>query len=229
MQKLLFVDDDADLLQSNEKYFTKMGYLVKTATTPHVALSLLESYRPDCILLDVMLPQMDGFQLLQALRTLCPAPVIYLSGRTGEDSKIAGLAAGGNDYVVKPYSLRELDARIQVQIRNSAAAPQPHLIHLPPLTLDITAHKAYYNNDTEIPLSNKEYALLHLLATTPSRVFTFQEIGAAVWGGYVNDSDRRTIMVTASRLRKKLEGYPALETAIETVRSKGYRFISNRR
>ena len=131
---------------------------------------------------------------------------------------------GADDYVVKPYSLRELSARIQVQIRrhNESASNSKTILSYPPLKLDLAKHKAFYN-DQEILLSNREYELLYLLVSNPNQVMTFEDIGNSIFECYT-ESDRRTIMVTASRLRKKFESYVGLSDIIETVWSKGYLF-----
>lgn len=224
MAKLLLIDDDIDVLSVNKKFFIKENYEVKVTNTAEKGLKMLTKYPADCILLDIMMPGMDGFEACKRIRQITQAPIIILSGRTAEDDKINGLLLGADDYMIKPYSLRELAARIQVQIRRHAAADAASstTISYPPLKLDLAMHKAYYN-DEELLLSNREYELLYLLASKPNQAITFEEIGEAVFGSYV-ESDRRTIMVTASRLRKKLEGYVGLSNFIETVWSKGYLF-----
>ena len=227
MQNLLFIDDDIDLLCSNEKYFANEGYHVKIADTPQSALGLLMEFEPDCIILDIMLPQVTGFELYKEIRAVSNAPVIFLSGRTAESDRVNGLLLGGNDYMTKPYSLPELSARIQVQIRNTATRLPASMLSFPPLTVDVLAHKVFYH-EAEIPFSNQDYQLLYRLVSTPNEIVTYQDIGQSVWGYYI-DSDRRTIMVTISRLRKKLEDYTGLDNMIETVWAKGYKFVGSRR
>ena len=225
MSKILLVDDDEEVLTINIKYFRQLSYEVKAVTNAINALKILETYTPDCIIMDVMMPGMDGFEACKQLKEKYDIPVIFLTGKDQEDDKISGLMIGGDDYMVKPYSLRELDARIQVQIRRHQLSKQPasSVIEFPPLSIDTKVHKAYYQEE-EIALSTKEYDFLYLLASSPNKVFTFEELGNALWGGYI-DSDRKTIMVTASRLRKKLDAYPKLSNYIETVWSKGYTFV----
>lgn len=224
MAKLLLIDDDTEVLSVNKKYFMKEHYEVKTADSAEKGLKLLSTFEADCILLDIMMPGMDGFEACKRIRKISKAPIIILSGKTSEDDKINGLLLGADDYMIKPYSLRELSARIQVQIRRHAASEgaSATVLSFPPLKIDIAMHKAYYDTE-EILLSNREYELLYLLASRPNTPLTFEEIGVAVFGSYV-ESDRRTIMVTASRLRKKLENYTGLSNFIETVWSKGYLF-----
>ncbi len=227
MPKLLLIDDDKEVLTINSKFFKQLNYDVKAVTTAQGALTLLKDFTPDCIVMDVMMPGMDGFQACPKIKKLCSAPIIFLTGKDAEADKIQGLLLGADDYMVKPYSLRELEVRIQVLIRRYSqvtAAETSSILEYPPLRLDLNKHKAYYNEE-ELPLSNKEYDLLYLLASSPNRVFTFEEIGNAIWNSYL-ESDRKTIMVTASRLRKKLDGYPGLSRFIETVWSQGYQFVT---
>lgn len=228
MQKLLFIDDDIDLLKSNEKFFSRSGYHVETACDGASALRVLKRIQPDCIILDVMLPDVAGFDLIRKIHAICTAPVIFLSGKTDENARITGLTVGGNDYVIKPYSLRELEARIQVQIRNAVDTGGGARLSFPPLSLDVASHKAYYNESQEILLSNREYAMLSLLMTNPGKTITFEEIGQALWGGYTA-SGRKSIMMLASRLRKKLGDYDGLDCMIETVWTEGYKFVETRR
>lgn len=224
MAKLMLIDDDQEVLTINCKYFQKKGYEVSTYVSALQAIRALKKVQPDCIVLDVMLPELDGFHAFPKIREATKAPVIFLTGRTEENDKINGLLLGADDYMVKPYSLRELEARIMVQLRkNNLSSSKKHL-EFPPLSIDVTSHKVFYNETEEIILSNREYEFLYLLATHPRETLTFSSIGESLWGTY-SDSDRRTIMVIASRLRKKICTYSGLENIIETVWSQGYKFI----
>lgn len=226
MYKLLLVDDDTEVALLNKKYFLKEGYDVKAVSSAEMAIQMLKSFSADCIILDVMMPGMDGFAACKEIRTFCNAPIIFLTGRTSEDDKVDGLLSGADDYMIKPYSLRELSARIQMHIKRHLSLGNAVTTRLeyPPLSLDIPAHKVYFD-ENEIVLSNREYELLYLFMSTPNELVSFEMIGDAVWGGYT-DADRRTITVTASRLRKKLEEYPGLSDKIQTVWSKGYKFVT---
>lgn len=225
--KLLLVDDDTDVLTINKQYFEEHQYIVHTADDGKSAQAALSTFSPDCIILDIMLPSVDGFTLCQWFKKHTKAPIIFLTGKDSEDDKIKGLLLGGDDYVVKPYSLRELEARIQVLIRRYGvtAGPKDNHLSFPPLTIDLENHKAFYHQE-EIALSNKEFDFLKILAQDPGKVFSFEELGSKIWGNYL-ESDRKTIMVTASRLRKKLAGYVGLENTIETVWSQGYKFVAH--
>jgi len=228
MPRVLLIDDDKDVLAVNEKYFTKEGYVVKVATSATSGIEVLKTFPADCIILDVMMPGINGFNAYEKIKTVTRAPVIFLTGRSSEDDKINGLLLGANDYIIKPYSLRELSARIQVQIRRSQGSiSDATKISYPPLLLDLVTHKVFCNEE-EIPLSNREYELLYLLVFKPNETVTYKDIGKSMWGVY-SETDRRTIMVTASRLRKKFDNYVGLSGFIETVWSKGYKFVVMRR
>jgi DNA-binding response OmpR family regulator len=222
MSNILFIDDDADILEINEKYFKKEGHIVKTSKNPESVFYLINNFKPDCIVLDVMMPRINGFELCKRIRSLSPVPIIFLSGRINESDKVRGLLLGGDDYLVKPYSFCELSARIQAQLRRYNKHINSTLISYPPLSLDLTNHKAFYLKE-EIHLSNREFALLHLLVTNANQPVTFETISYSIWGTY-SESDRKTIMVIVSRLRKKLDSYRELANRIETVWSAGYTF-----
>lgn len=224
MAKLMLVDDDKEVLQLNYKYFTKKGYDVSAQISAVSALKEIPVFQPDCIVLDVMLPKLSGFEAFPKIRKLTAAPVIFLTGRTEENDRINGLLLGADDYMIKPYSLRELEVRIMVQLRKNNISNTKNHLEFPPLSIDITSHKVFYNENEEIILSNREYEFLYLLVTHPRETLTFSFIGETLWGTY-SDSDRRTIMVIASRLRKKICSYSGLENIIETVWSQGYQFI----
>lgn len=224
MSTLLFVDDDQDILQINAKYFSNKSYEVHTANTLKACLSLINSnLKFDCIILDVMMPDMDGFTLGQKIRQKNNTPIIFLSGKTTVEDKIKGFSLGAEDYLTKPYSLAELEARIMVQVRRGAPQPDETVIVHPPLSINYLEHKAYYN-DEEIHLTNREYELLYLFFTNPNEVIDYEMIGNHMWG-YYSDADKRTIMVTVSRLRKKLDNFPNVTNMFESVWSKGYKFI----
>lgn len=224
MAKLLLVDDDTEVLQVNKKFFEQDGFVIRTAPSAEDAYNVLYEFKPDCILLDVMMPGVNGFDAFEKIKKLSNnAPVIYLTGRISEDDKVEGLMLGADDYIEKPYSLKELKARVTVQLRKkaaAAAAANANILSVPPLKIDIVTHKVYFS-ETEIPFSNREYDLIYLLAKKKNTIVTFEDIGEIFFGSY-SDADRRTIMVTASRLRKKIEDYAGLDNVIETVYAQGY-------
>lgn len=227
MIRLLFVDDDTELQTIQKKYFEREGYEVQTAQHAQSALNLLKDAPPDCIILDVMMPGANGFALCQAIRAKTDTPIIFLTARSFEDDKIQGLLGGANDYLVKPCSLRELSARIQVQLRHLSTRPADTMLYCLPLKLHIASRKVYIDG-MEIPVANREYEALRLLMSRPGQLVLFEEIGAALWGSY-READRSAIMVTVSRLRKKLQQHGAEADIIESVWSRGYRLNPGRR
>lgn len=226
MATLLLIDDDEEVLTINSKYLTGEGYRVYTSSDPVHGVALVKKYEPDCIVLDIMMPKADGYQVCRKIRSFSDVPIIFLTGKSAEDDKIHGLLTGADDYIVKPYSLRELKTRIDVLLRRflkTKASPDSNMIQIQNLTIDKLAHKALYK-DTDLGLANREYEVLLYLAEHPNQEITFEELGTALFGSY-QETDRRSVMVNVSRLRKKFEGNYELENMIETVWSKGYRFI----
>ena len=227
MAEILLIDDDREVLEINRKYLTGEGFTVYTADSPRKGIAYAKKLSPDCILLDVMLPEMDGYEVCRRIRSFSAVPVLFLTGRGTEDDKIDGLTSGGDDYIVKPYSLRELKARIDVILRRMNqlhAASETHILTFGSLSIDKVAHKAFFQG-TDLNLANREYEVLLYLAEHPDREVTFEELGTALFGSY-QENDRRSVMVNVSRLRKRFEGNYELENRIETVWSRGYRFYA---
>lgn len=228
MADLLLIDDDIDVLEINRKYLTGEGFTVHTADTPQKGIALAKKLNPSCIVLDVMMPGKDGFEVCRQIRTFSAAPIIFLTGKSSEDDKITGLFTGADDYLVKPYGLRELTARIQALLRRASMQVAPvadtNILTFRDLTIDKLTHKAFYKGE-DLCLANREYEVLLYLATHPNQDVTFEELGTALFGVY-SEEDRRSVMVNVSRLRKKMTIDYTLENMIETVWSKGYRFIS---
>lgn len=228
MADILLIDDDSDVLEINRKFLTGEGFAVHIADTPQKGIALARELSPSCIVLDVMMPDMDGFEVCETIRTFSSAPIIFLTGKSSEDDKITGLLTGGDDYLVKPYGLRELSARIRALLRRASIQPVPpsnaNVLSFRDLTIDKLEHKAFYKGE-DLGLANREYEVLLYLATHPNQDVTFEELGTALFGVY-SELDRRSVMVNVSRLRKKMTADFALENMIETVWSKGYRFIA---
>lgn len=217
MFKLVLIDDDAEVLAINQKYLTGAGFTVYTAISPREGVLSIRKNLPDCILLDVMLPEADGYRVCRYIRSFSSVPILFLTARSSEEDVIRGLTCGGDDYLVKPYSLRELKARVDLLIRRRrqlAQASSDLVLTIGNLSIDRVAHKAFY----------REYEVLLYLAEHPDQDITFEELGTALFGVY-RESDRRSVMVNVSRLRKRFEGNYELENRIETVWSKGYRFL----
>ena len=229
MIRILMIDDDAEVLEINRKFFEENSCVVEVSDKAKEGLELVKSFKPDCILLDIMMPEMDGLTLCKEIRKKTSVPVLFLSGRISEDDKIAGFEAGGDDYIEKPYSLKEVYARIQVHVRRNSAAKSKissnMIIDLNPFVINLESHKLFYNEE-EIILSNKEYDLMLFLAQNAGKLITFEEIGLKLWGVY-SENDRRNVMVNVSRLRKKIEAQTGVDNLIETVWSQGYKLVKN--
>lgn len=227
MIKLLLIDDDAEVLEINQKYLTNEGYKVYTASNPLQGIRYAQQISPDCVLLDIMMPGIDGYEVCKSIHEFSSVPIIFLTGKNTEDDKIKGLMEGGDDYIVKPYSLRELKARIDVLLRRlnySKTQTDNNVLTFGNLSIDKIAHKATYKGE-DLQLANREYEVLLFFALHPNIEITFEELGTALFGTY-QESDRRSIMVNVSRLRKKMTLDYELENMIETVWSKGYKFIA---
>ncbi len=220
---LFIVDDDVDVQNINQKYFEKKGFSVRLAPHGAQALKELANFAPHCILLDVMMPGMDGFVLLEEIRKKTAAPVLFLTGRVDEASKIKGLLLGADDYVTKPYSLPELEARIIANIRRHTATVTENVLHFPPLEINIEAHKVSCEG-TPLNLTNQEYDILYLLATNKGELVTFEDIGTRLWNHYI-PTNRSSVMMCMSRLRRKMEMFSGMSNMVETVWGKGYRFV----
>lgn len=226
MAVLLLIDDDREVLQINKKYLTGEGYTVYITDNPKKGIEIAKEKSPDCILLDVMMPGMNGYEVCENIRSFSNAPIIFLTGKSGEDDKITGLMKGADDYIVKPYSIRELKARIEVILRRVNGTKSPALTNtltFGSLTINKLEHKAYFRG-SDLGLANREYEVLLYLATHPNKEVTYEELGVALFETYM-ESDRRSVMVNVSRLRKKMTIDSELEKMIETVWSKGYKFI----
>lgn len=227
MAIILLIDDDREVLEINKKYLEQEGFEVHAFTNPIKGLQYARSNPVDCVVLDVMMPGMDGYELCNKLRTFSSVPVIFLTGKSSEDDKVNGLMTGADDYIVKPYSLRELKVRIDVILRRSTPqkkSTSDNTLTFGKLIIDKISHKAIYDGE-DLGLANREYEVLLFLASHPNEEISFEQIGTELFGSYM-DSDRRSVMVNVSRLRKKMALDFELENMIETVWSKGYKFIA---
>ncbi len=223
MNKILFIDDDIELLEILSATFKEKGFKVKTCAAAKEGIAFLKKKDVDCIVLDVMMPEMDGFTAFDKIRKITQAPIIFLTGKVAEDDRIDGLTLGADDYIVKPFSVRELEARIKTVIRRVGVATSTMQTY-GPLEVDTVAHKVFCD-DEEIVLTSREYELLIMIANFKGEVITYEDIGIFLWGAYTKN-DRASVMVNVSRLRKKLDDKPLGAELIETVWTKGYRFAS---
>ncbi|MBI3978423.1 MAG: response regulator transcription factor [Chloroflexi bacterium] len=231
MAKVLVVDDEVNLLHSVAYSLRKEGYEVATAADGPSALTTAARERPDVVILDVMLPQMDGFEVCRRLRQTSTVPILMLSAKTDEIDRVVGLEVGADDYLTKPFSMRELLARVRAMLRRaqmiqraSAAAEEPAVLRVGDLELDPARHQAR-RDGRPLALKPKEFELLAFLMRHPGRVFPAGELVEQVWG-YDFEGDARTVAVHVHGLREKIEDDPSNPRRIETVRGVGYRLTS---
>ena len=222
---LLIVEDEDRLRNLLRGYLEREGFRIVQARDGVQALSLARSEQPDLIILDLMLPGIDGLEVCRRLRTFSDAYVLMLTAKAEEMDRVVGLEIGADDYLTKPFSPRELVARVRAMFRRPRHAddePAPLLVQSGPLTIDVARHEALLAGEP-LKLTNLEYALLSVLASAPGRVFTRAQLLERVWG---NDyfGDDHVIDVHIANLRKKLGDDPTRPTFIMTVRGIGYRF-----
>jgi two-component system response regulator VicR len=226
---ILLVDDEPTLIDALSYNLGKEGYRVVTAGDGVRAVEQAESCAPDLIILDLMLPRMDGFEVCRAVRKTSNVPIIILTAKDTEMDTVLGLELGADDYLVKPFRLRELLARVKAQLRRAELpAPRPvqalERARFGAITLERDSRKVY-RNETEIVLTLKEYDLLDYLLTNAGKVMSREVLLGKVWG-YEYAGDSRTVDVHIRWLREKVEDDPATPRHIKTVRGIGYRLDS---
>lgn len=224
-EKVLVVEDDPTLRETLEYNLRYQGYDVIVAADGRRALELARSERPDLIILDVMLPGLDGFEVCRILRHEMNAPILMLTARDEEIDRVVGLELGADDYVTKPFSMRELMARVKAHLRRERrgeSVTRPAELRFGDLVIDEARHEVRLR-DQPLSLKPKEYELLAFLARNRGIVFSRDTILERVWGwDFVGGS--RTVDVHVRWLREKIEPDPAHPTRIVTVRGVGYRF-----
>ena len=227
-KKVLIVDDEKAIVDILKYNLQKNEFETAEAYDGAEALRLARETDPDIILLDIMLPYMDGFEVCKALRDDGNnVPIIMLTAREDETDKVFGLEIGADDYITKPFSIRELMDRVRANIRR-VAVPAPaeektdSVIHIKDLTIDTDRHSVF-RDGKEIDLTEREYNIIHLMAAEPGKVFTREELMREVWQ-YDYYGDLRTVDVAMRRFREKLEKNPAEPEYIITRRGAGYYF-----
>ena len=227
MKKILLIEDDSDLFSLLKYNLEKEGFAVNGQQTGKGAIELSRQVKPDLILLDIMLPDSDGLDICKAIRKdpdLAATPVIFLTARASETDRIVGLELGANDYVVKPFFVRELIARIKLQFRNQAAPAR--VLEAGGLELDTTSRQLRLHG-SPIALTATEFRLLEFMMTRPGVVFSREQLLNAVWGQDRAITDR-AVDVYVLRLRQKIETDPASPVLIHSVRGFGYTFEPRR-
>ena len=223
MKKIVLVEDDSDLFALLKYNLEKEGFVFAGAQTGKDAIELCRRERPDLVILDVMLPDCDGLDICKGIRNrpeLADVPIIFLTARASEADRIVGLEIGANDYIVKPFFIRELIARVKNQFRGKAAPPRTLRCGL--LEVDRSSCRVHLNR-REVPLTATEFRLLEFLMSRPGVVFSRDQLLDAVWGHDRAVTDR-TVDVYILRLRQKVEPDPANPTFIRAVRGFGYSF-----
>jgi two-component system, OmpR family, response regulator len=218
-ERLLLVDDEENLRSMLEAALRHSGFEVASAATGREAIDAVPEVRPDLIVLDVMLPDLDGFEVCRRLRSDgSRTPVLFLTARDGTDDKVRGLTLGGDDYLVKPFSLEELVARIQAVLRRAGATRDDVVLSCADLEMDDDAHRVT-RNGTDVSLSPTEYNLLHFLLVNQGRVMSKAQILDHVWQ-YDFGGDGGVVETYIGYLRRKLDANgPRL---IHTIRGFGY-------
>ncbi len=230
--RVLVVEDDRTLLEVLRYNLSNEGYEVIVATDGAEALELARAQKPDLIILDIMLPKLDGFDVCRILRSETNIPIVMLTAKTEEVDRVVGLELGADDYIIKPFSMRELLARAKAVVRRSTLAreeaespavePASGLVTIGELQIDIDRRRVYLAG-VDLEVSPKEFELLHYLIANRGRVFDREHLLERVWGyNYVGDP--RTVDVHVRWLRQKIEADPSHPRHLVTVRGVGYKY-----
>ncbi len=229
MKKILLIEDDPEIIQLLELHLTDLPAEVLKASSGEAGLTMAEKHHPDLILLDLMLPQMDGLEVCRQIKQRnLTMPIIMLTAKSEEIDRVIGLEMGADDYLTKPFSIRELLARVKAvfrfkkMIEDSLVSEKPSLLTFNNLVIDIEKRKVLLRNE-KIELSKKEFELLILLASSPGRSYSRNQLLSLVWG-YDFDGYEHTINTTINRLRIKLEEDMAQPNYILTQWGVGYSF-----
>jgi len=221
MTLIMVVDDDQDLAEMLGIVLTGSGYEVDLVNSGDQVMTLFDAHQPDLILLDVMLPGMDGVEVCKAVRAKSMVPIVMLTAKGDTQDVVLGLEAGADDYMVKPFNPNELIARLKVRLRRITTNEGAAQLKIGDVVIDQVAHTIIKNGKT-IPLTRLEFDLLLALAREPGRVFTREALLDEVWG-YQNATDTRLVNVHVQRLRAKIEADVNNPLIIQTVRGVGYK------
>ncbi len=233
---ILVVDDEPPILDLIASYLRADGFSVHTAQDGPAALAQARAVRPDLIVLDVMLPGMDGMEVCRRIQQEFDVYILMLTARAEEIDKIVGLSVGADDYLTKPFSPRELVMRVKAILRRSRAlgprpatqrVPERPALHFDELLIDPDTREVWHDS-TQIELTPREFDLLYALAEQPGRVFNRDQLLERVWGHDFAGIDR-VVDVHIGLLRRKFEDDPANPTVIQTVRGVGYKFVGRRK
>jgi len=219
--RVLIVDDDENICEVLKMYLESAGYSTRLCHDGKVAQEVFIEYKPDLVLLDIMLPHVDGIDVLKWIRRENETPVIMLTAKGETFDKVLGLELGADDYIVKPFEPKELVARIKAVLRRyNVESGNKEVLNFDQLVIDVNSYNVLYKGE-EIKMPPKEFELLYYLANNKNRVFTREQLLCEVWG-YDYPGDSRTVDVHVKRLREKLSG--GTNWQIETVWGVGYKF-----
>jgi two-component system alkaline phosphatase synthesis response regulator PhoP len=223
--KILVVDDEPWVVQAVRSYLEEAHFEVISAHDGAEALAQFDAHEPDLIVLDWMLPKLDGISVAQRIRQTSNVPIIMLTARADEEARIEGLETGADDYVVKPFSLKELLARIDAVLRRSPERPTDVTeVPIPAGRADLARREVHLDSGERVALSQREAELLRYLACNAGRAVSRDEILSRVWRINPSGIDTRTIDMHVARLREKLRDDSAHPRVLLTVRGKGYMF-----
>lgn len=219
--KILIVDDDVNICEVIKMYLENSGYSTKSCYDGKVAQEAFLEYRPDLVLLDIMIPHVDGIDLLKWIRKDYETPIIMLTAKGETFDKVLTLELGADDYIVKPFEPKEMIARVKAVLRRyNVEGENKEVLEFPGLSIDINSYTATYEGN-ELKMPPKEFELLYYLAGNKNKVFTREQLLCEVWG-YDYPGDSRTVDVHIKRLREKIQG--GSNWQIETVWGVGYKF-----
>jgi DNA-binding response OmpR family regulator len=228
MAKILLVEDEPVLADTIRYNLAREGYQVQQAMDGEEAIVRFRSGQPDLVLLDLMLPKADGFEVCRLIRRESAVPILMLTAREGEVDRVVGLEIGADDYITKPFSMRELIARVRANLRrvqldqDERENAAPPVIHFGDVSVDLDRHEVRRGGQV-VAMKPKEFDLLTFLAQHRGRAFSRDHLLERVWG-YAAAGDTRTVDVHVRWLREKIESDPSRPTLIQTVRGLGYRF-----
>lgn len=226
--KIMIVDNEMEIIQLIKLYLSREGFNVIWTTDSTEAVALAQKEKPDLILLDVVMPNMNGIDLCSRIRETISTPILFVSCKNQDADKVLGLSIGGDDYITKPFSPTELVARVRAHLRRqninsmTEAAAGENIMSAGSLEINLSSHTVTVGGE-EVHLTAKEFSMLVLFCKYPNRVFTAQQLYENLWNTYGLEVDAQTVMVHISNLREKIEADSNNPTLIKTVRGVGYK------
>ena len=223
MYTILLVDDDQATLEANEQFFAENRYEVFCSATGRRAVEMIQTIKLDCVILDIDLPDEDGFDVCSRVRTFTSLPIIFLSNYTEEESRIRGLVIGGDDYVCKPFSQRELELRVRARIHQRYGDRPAEILQFDGLIIN-TGDRTVSFNRRYGEFSRIEFDILAFLARHPNRIYSYEQLYDNIWNEPLNES-RHNVQARIASVRQKLFDLCPGKEYIQTVRRKGYQFV----